>query len=69
MYGRQGYSCAHGNASGDIHAGAAPLFVPGSLGWLSEKIITSHHDNNYVEAVIEIHQALRNLFADDMADR
>jgi Fe-Mn family superoxide dismutase len=26
-------------------------FAPGSLGWLSEKIITSHHDNNYVGAV------------------
>ncbi|MBT2188842.1 superoxide dismutase [Sphingobium sp. H33] len=26
-------------------------FAPASLGWLSEKLITSHHDNNYVGAV------------------
>ncbi len=26
-------------------------FAPASLGWLSEKIITSHHDNNYAGAV------------------
>lgn len=26
-------------------------FVPSTLGWLSEKLIVSHHDNNYVGAV------------------
>jgi Fe-Mn family superoxide dismutase len=33
---------------------ASPLplpFAPASLGWLSEKLIVSHHDNNYAGAV------------------
>jgi Fe-Mn family superoxide dismutase len=31
-------------------------FAPASLGWLSEKLITSHHDNNYVGAVKRLGQ-------------
>ncbi|HEX7855238.1 MAG TPA: Fe-Mn family superoxide dismutase [Sphingobium sp.] len=37
-------------------------FAPASLGWLSEKIITSHHDNNYVGAVKRL-GAIRAEFA------
>lgn len=37
-------------------------FVPATLGWLSEKIITSHHDNNYVGAVKRL-GAIRGEFA------
>ena len=37
-------------------------FVPASLGWLSEKIITSHHDNNYVGAVKRL-GAIKGEFA------
>ncbi|CAN5271067.1 Fe-Mn family superoxide dismutase [soil metagenome] len=37
-------------------------FAPASLGWLSEKIITSHHDNNYVGAVKRL-GAIRSEFA------
>ena len=53
---------------------AAPLapaaqlpFVPGSLGWLSEKLITSHHDNNYVGAVKRLGQIRNELAALDLA--
>src|SRR4051812_9968245 len=42
-------------------------FPPASLGWLSEKLITSHHDNNYVGAVKRL-GAIRGEFAKlDMA--
>jgi Fe-Mn family superoxide dismutase len=42
---------------------AIPLqFNPGSLGWLSEKLIVSHHDNNYVGAVKRLGQ-IRGEFA------
>ena len=36
---------------------AIPLpFPPASLGWLSERLIVSHHDNNYVGAVKRLGQ-------------
>ncbi|WP_404710424.1 superoxide dismutase [Sphingomonas sp. MMS24-J13] len=42
---------------------AAPLpFDPASLGWLSEKLIVSHHDNNYAGAVKRLGQ-IRGEFA------
>ncbi len=44
-------------------APATPLpFAPSSLGWLSEKLIVSHHDNNYVGAVKRLGQ-IRTEFA------
>ncbi|MEO5597795.1 MAG: Fe-Mn family superoxide dismutase [Novosphingobium sp.] len=42
---------------------AQPLpFDAASLGWLSEKLITSHHDNNYVGAVKRL-DVIRTQFA------
>lgn len=42
---------------------ARPLpFAPSSLGWLSERLIVSHHDNNYGGAVKRLGQ-IRNEFA------
>jgi Fe-Mn family superoxide dismutase len=42
---------------------ATPLpFNPASLGWLSEKLIVSHHDNNYAGAVKRLGQ-IRGEFA------
>lgn len=38
-------------------------FAPSSLGWLSEKIVTSHHDNNYAGAVKRL-AAIRAEFAE-----
>ncbi len=50
-------------ASAALPIAPQPLpFVPASLGWLSEKLITSHHDNNYVGAVNRL-IAIRNQFA------
>lgn len=38
-------------------APAAPLpFSPASLGWLSERLVVSHHDNNYAGAVKRLGQ-------------
>jgi Fe-Mn family superoxide dismutase len=58
-----------GLESGAIAADVAPSafspqplpFAPASLGWLSEKIITSHHDNNYLGAVKRL-SAIRSEF-------
>ncbi len=42
---------------------AQPLpFAPASLGWLSERLITSHHDNNYAGAVKRL-VVIRDQFA------
>jgi Fe-Mn family superoxide dismutase len=44
-------------------APATPLpFAPASLGWLSERLIVSHHDNNYAGAVKRL-GAIRGEFA------
>jgi Fe-Mn family superoxide dismutase len=44
-------------------APAVPLpFEPASLGWLSERLIVSHHDNNYAGAVKRL-GAIRSEFA------
>jgi Fe-Mn family superoxide dismutase len=48
----------------------APLplpFPPASLGWLSEKLITSHHDNNYTGAVKRLGQIEAQLATVDPA--
>lgn len=37
-------------------------FDPATVGWLSEKIVTSHHDNNYVAAIKRL-GAIRGEFA------
>lgn len=37
-------------------------FAPGALGWLSDALIASHHDNNYVGAVKRL-GAIRTQFA------
>lgn len=42
-------------------------FDPKSLGWLSEKLITSHHDNNYAGAVKRIAVIRAELAKLDMA--
>jgi len=45
-------------------APAVPLpFSPASLGWLSERLIVSHHDNNYTGAVKRLSQ-IRSELAD-----
>jgi len=45
-------------------APAVPLpFSPASLGWLSERLIVSHHDNNYTGAVKRLSQ-IRGELAD-----
>lgn len=53
---------------------AAPLapavslpFAPSSLGWLSEKLIASHHANNYVGAVKRLGQIRNELASADFA--
>jgi Fe-Mn family superoxide dismutase len=38
-------------------------FAPASVGWLSEKILTSHYDNNYIGAVKRL-GAIKAEFAD-----
>ncbi len=42
-------------------------FDPASLGWLSEKLITSHHDNNYAGAVTRLGAIHAELARLDMA--
>ncbi len=45
---------------------ALPLpFAPSSLGWISEKLITSHHDNNYAGAVKRLGQIRGELAGAD----
>ena len=47
---------------------ARPLpFAPSTLGWLSEKLIVSHHDNNYIGAVKRLGQLLAELAGSDPA--
>jgi Fe-Mn family superoxide dismutase len=55
-------------------AAPPPAFAPqplpfdaASLGWLSEKLITSHHDNNYVGAVTRLGAIRAELGKLDMA--
>jgi Fe-Mn family superoxide dismutase len=63
-------TAAAGLEGGVKAADAAPIaftpqtlpFAPASLGWLSEKLITSHHDNNYVGAVKRL-GAIKSEFA------
>lgn len=42
-------------------------FAPASLGWLSEKLIVSHHDNNYGGAIKRLGQIHDTLAATDPA--
>lgn len=42
-------------------------FNPASLGWLSEKLITSHHDNNYAGAVTRLGAIRTEIGKLDMA--
>ena len=42
-------------------------FEPASLGWLSEKLIVSHHDNNYVGAVTRLGAIRTEIGKLDMA--
>jgi Fe-Mn family superoxide dismutase len=42
-------------------------FAPASLGWLSEKLIVSHHDNNYAGAVKRLGQIHGELASIDPA--
>src|SRR5690242_2102957 len=47
---------------------AKPLpFDPKSVGWLSEKLLISHHDNNYVGAVKRLGQIRASFAALDPA--
>jgi superoxide dismutase, Fe-Mn family len=42
-------------------------FVPGTLGWLSDKLIVSHHDNNYAGAVKRLGTIQAQFAALDLA--
>lgn len=59
--GLEGHANAAEAAPGAFAPQALP-FSPASVGWLSEKIITSHHDNNYAGAVKRL-SAIKGAFA------
>lgn len=61
MSGLEGSAMAADAAPVSFTPQALP-FAPATVGWLSEKIITSHHDNNYVGAVKRL-GAIKSEFA------
>jgi superoxide dismutase, Fe-Mn family len=76
MLGASGLLVAGATMAAEGAAAAAPVplaaamplpFQPASLGWISEKLIVSHHDNNYGGAVKRLGQIRTELAGADPA--